>query len=60
MLEELPLFSANAQLPVATAQTDELRERLKSISPDEVSPREAHALIYELKQLLDKQRRDDA
>ena len=31
-----------------------VRERLQQISPDEVSAREAHALIYELKQLLDK------
>ena len=60
MLEELPLFSANIKLPVTPRETDELRQRLLSISPDEVSPREAHALIYELKQLLDKQARNDA
>ena len=55
ILEELPLFSASTRPPVTPIETDQLRELLKTISPDEVSPREAHALIYELKRLLDKQ-----
>ena len=54
MIEDLPLFSTVSRPDAKTLQTDELRERLQQISPDEVSAREAHALIYELKQLLDK------
>ncbi len=60
LLEELPLFSVNSNTSVTALETDMLRERLMAISPDEVSPREAHALIYELKQILDKQGRNDA
>ena len=54
MIEDLPLFSTVSRPDATTLQKDELRERLLKISPDEVSAREAHALIYELKQLLDK------
>ena len=54
MIEDLPLFSVATRAEVAPMEKDELRERLAKISPDEVSAREAHALIYELKQLLDK------
>jgi len=60
LTDELPLFSAAVQAHARPVERDQLRERLLSISPDEVSPREAHALIYELKQLLDKQRHNDA
>lgn len=60
LIEELPLFSTNVKTQVGPAEKDKIREKLQSISPDEVSPREAHALIYELKQLLDRQGRDDA
>ena len=52
LVSDLPLFSAAINL--AEVEIDSLRERLGAISPDEVSPREAHALIYELKQLLNK------
>jgi DNA mismatch repair protein MutS len=54
MIEDLPLFSAAPRTEAIPTQKDELRERLAKILPDEVSAREAHALIYELKQLLDK------
>ena len=54
MIEDLPLFSTATRAEAAPAAKDLLRERLAKISPDEVSAREAHALIYELKQLLDK------
>jgi DNA mismatch repair protein MutS len=33
---------------------DPLRERLSGIEPDSLSPREAHALLYELHKLLDR------
>jgi DNA mismatch repair protein MutS len=54
MIEDLPLFSTAPRTEATPIQKDELRERLAKILPDEVSAREAHALIYELKQLLDK------
>jgi DNA mismatch repair protein MutS len=56
-LEELPLFTPTAKAAPAPVEIDDLRLRLAAISPDEVSPREAHALIYELKDILLKQSR---
>jgi len=49
LAEELPLFAAVAK-PPAPAKPDKLREELKAISPDELSPREALSLLYEIKQ----------
>ncbi len=46
---ELPLFAASVQAP-AQPRKDALREKLRDILPDELSPREALSLIYELKQ----------
>ncbi len=54
MIEDLPLFSTSSRRDNSPPQNDELRERLDKISPDEISAREAHALIYELKLLMDK------
>jgi DNA mismatch repair protein MutS len=46
--DDLPLFAARMPaFPLKT--TDELRDRLKSAKPDELSPKEALALLYELK-----------
>jgi DNA mismatch repair protein MutS len=58
MLDDLPLFRL-APPPVAAApKTDpvaaELAEKLASIHPDELSPREALAALYELKALQAK------
>ena len=47
---ELPLFAATAQIK-AEAKPDLLRANLAKISPDELSPREALSLLYELKQM---------
>ena len=44
---ELPLFAANVGTQ-APPKRDVLREKLSTIVPDEVSPREALSLIYEL------------
>ena len=55
MLDDLPLFAA-AAVDVETADAgigNAARERLEAINPDELSPRQALALIYELKELLD-------
>jgi DNA mismatch repair protein MutS len=47
-LDALPLF---AYEPPAPAGPDPLREALEGIEPDELSPREAQAALYELKRL---------
>jgi DNA mismatch repair protein MutS len=49
-LDELPLFAAAAR-PEPAAVVDALRARLDAIRPDELSPREALELLYELKAL---------
>lgn len=49
LAEELPLFAAVVKPPVQ-AKPDKLREELKAVSPDELSPREALSLLYEIKQ----------
>ncbi|MDT7934278.1 MAG: DNA mismatch repair protein MutS [Sphingomonadaceae bacterium] len=49
---DLPLFAAAAPPPIAaTLPRDELRERLRALDPDDLSPREAHALLGELRLL---------
>ena len=49
MIDDLPLFSAKPSEPVAPARTSGVEERLKTILPDSLTPREALDLIYELK-----------
>lgn len=49
LAEELPLFAARP--PAASAQPDELRRILAETDPDNLSPREAHALLVRLKAL---------
>jgi DNA mismatch repair protein MutS len=53
LVNELPLFSATFK--GAEPKKDDLRERLSSLVADDVSPREALTLIYELKKLALKQ-----
>ena len=49
-LDALPLFSFE---PRATAPArDELREAIAALDPEALSPREAHAALYELKRML--------
>jgi DNA mismatch repair protein MutS len=45
---------ASTPLPAPSPAPDALREQLDAIEPDSLSPREAHALIYVLKGLLDR------
>jgi DNA mismatch repair protein MutS len=49
-LADLPLFSALAR-PAPAARRDALREKLESVRPDELAPREALDLVYALKSL---------
>jgi DNA mismatch repair protein MutS len=48
LLADLPLFNTAPQAP---QKTDDLREKLKTLDPDTISPREAHDMLYELKRL---------
>ncbi|MGY6634825.1 MAG: DNA mismatch repair protein MutS [Alkalilacustris sp.] len=50
LLDDLPLFSAAAPEPSPTPSAVEAR--LAQVAPDDLSPREALALVYELKALL--------
>ncbi|WP_417723176.1 DNA mismatch repair protein MutS [Salipiger sp.] len=55
LIDDLPLFSAAASAPpqpVAAPGPSEVEERLKTLSPDEMTPREALQAIYDLKDLL--------
>jgi DNA mismatch repair protein MutS len=48
-LDELPLFAFEVAKPAPTR--DALREKLATLDPDDLSPREAQAALYALKQM---------
>ena len=51
--DALPLFSfAPEKAPEPEPEGDALRERLAELAPDEMSPRDALAALYELKRLI--------
>ncbi len=54
LIDDLPLFAAvpPAPPPSAASKPSELETRLRDIRPDDLSPREALELIYELRGLL--------
>jgi DNA mismatch repair protein MutS len=53
LIDDLPLFSAQVrQAPKAVKKTDVLGEALGAVNPDDLSPKEALELVYQLKQLL--------
>ena len=54
LVAELPLFAAIPK-PQHEAKPDLLRQKLREIAPDELSPREALSLLYDLKQILKDQ-----
>ncbi len=49
VVDAMPLFSYTPAS--ADSQSDALRERLDSLDPDAMSPRDAQAMLYELKRL---------
>ena len=51
LLADLPLFRSTPPPPVQ--RTDPLRDTLRNIEPDQLSPREALEQLYALKRLLD-------
>jgi DNA mismatch repair protein MutS len=59
MADDLPLFSAarREEAPQRPPVQSELERRLAAIVPDELSPREALALLYELKTILQESAR---
>jgi DNA mismatch repair protein MutS len=53
LLADLPLFRAT---PLPAPKADDLRLRMDTVNPDNLSPREAHDLLYELKRLATGQK----
>ncbi len=53
IIDDLPLFSAAPPLAPTRHHTGEVEAKLKDILPDQLSPRDALDLIYELKTLTD-------
>ena len=54
LIDDLPLFSATPAPITAKAKPSVVEDRLKEVLPDDLSPREALDLIYELCGLLSK------
>ncbi|MDB5510336.1 MAG: mismatch repair protein MutS [Hyphomicrobiales bacterium] len=53
MIDDLPLFAALKAPEPAPARPDALRARLRTIDPDDLSPKAALEALYELKRLLE-------
>ena len=51
LIDDLPLFSATPAPPPAQVKESEIEARLRDILPDELSPKDALALLYQLKEL---------
>jgi DNA mismatch repair protein MutS len=53
LIDDLPLFAARPSEPVRpVAKVSAVEERLRAVHPDALTPREALALLYELRELL--------
>ena len=55
LVDDLPLFSASARearTPIGSPERSRIEDRLAELHPDELSPREALDLIYELRALI--------
>ena len=52
LVDDLPLFAVAARPAAPAAAESAVEERLKEVLPDELSPREALALVYELKGMV--------
>jgi DNA mismatch repair protein MutS len=50
-IDDLPLFRL-APIPSATPKSSQVEGRLKAVHPDELTPKDALALIYELRAML--------
>jgi DNA mismatch repair protein MutS len=56
LIDDLPLFAAQPVLAQAPKKQSAAEDRLRNILPDELTPREALELLYELKALSDAAR----
>jgi DNA mismatch repair protein MutS len=54
LIDDLPLFRATTSAPAARQKTSDVEDRLKTVLPDQLTPLEALALVYELKSKLGK------
>jgi DNA mismatch repair protein MutS len=52
IIDDLPLFAATPAPPPMKTKVSEVEERLKDVLPDELTPKEALALIYELRGIV--------
>jgi DNA mismatch repair protein MutS len=52
-VDDLPLFAAMPTPPPVKHQPSEVEARLKAVLPDELTPKEALALIYELRGMVE-------
>jgi DNA mismatch repair protein MutS len=52
-VDDLPLFAAMPAPPPVKHQVSEVEARLKGVMPDELTPKEALALIYELRGMVE-------
>ena len=52
LIDDLPLFAATPSAPRPKAMPSAVEDRLKTILPDELTPKDALALLYELRALL--------
>ncbi len=51
LIDDLPLFSAPQPMPATKQKDSETEKRLEEVNPDDLSPREALQILYELKDL---------
>jgi len=54
VIDDLPLFAAALPAPVKPAVSSAVEDRLRALRPDEITAREALALLYDLKDLVEK------
>jgi DNA mismatch repair protein MutS len=55
LADDLPLFSAEAKraAPAAAAKASAVEEKLAGVNPDELTPKDALELLYELRRLAE-------
>jgi DNA mismatch repair protein MutS len=52
LIDDLPLFSAVARMPEKSTKASELEKKMAEVNPDDLTPRDALALLYDLKALV--------
>ncbi|MFN3953884.1 MAG: DNA mismatch repair protein MutS [Pararhodobacter sp.] len=53
LIDELPLFARPVQPPAQVVRESAVEARLREVFPDQLTPREALALLYDLREMLD-------